>query len=152
MKYREDVRRSLEEIGSKLTFRVISGPTGSGKTLLLRDMMDKGWQCLDLEGLAKHRGSVLGDVEGGQPSQKMFETVLVEAMKGFDIDKPVWVESESHQVGNLHVPPSIFNSMRKAPRFELKVPAEQRVKYTLNTYEETGWLVDRTDDLVYLLT
>ncbi len=64
-----------------------------------------GAQVLDLEQLAAHRGSVLGHLPSEpQPSQKMFETLVLARLRSFDPARPVFVESESKKVGNLRVP------------------------------------------------
>jgi tRNA 2-selenouridine synthase len=54
-----------------LQLQVLCGPTGSAKTRPLHALADQGAQVLDLEGLARHKGSLLGAVPGKpQPSQK----------------------------------------------------------------------------------
>ena len=77
-----------------LQFRIISGPTGSGKTRLLHALAAEGAQVLDLEDLACHRSSVLGHIPGQpQPSQKHFDTLIWQALRSFDPSRPVFVES-----------------------------------------------------------
>ena len=62
-------------------FRVVHGVTGSGKSRLLGALRAAGAQVLDLEDLAAHRGSVLGNLpERPQPSQKMFESLLLQKL------------------------------------------------------------------------
>jgi tRNA 2-selenouridine synthase len=39
----------------------VCGLTGSGKTYILRQLKQRGAQVLDLEGIANHRGSLLGE-------------------------------------------------------------------------------------------
>ena len=58
-------------------------------------------QVLDLEGLARHRGSLLGAMPGGQPSQKGFETALAARLAALDPARPVLAEAESSKVGDL---------------------------------------------------
>ena len=83
--YRRDVLEKLEALPQNLTFRVICGPTGSGKSYLLAALADNGQQVLDLEMLAGHRGSVLGKIPGqSQPSQKWFDSALLEALQKLD--------------------------------------------------------------------
>ena len=50
---------------------------GRPRTALLAEVAALGGQVIDLEGLARHRGSILGDIGGEQPAQKGFETALV---------------------------------------------------------------------------
>ncbi|MBD1926192.1 tRNA 2-selenouridine(34) synthase MnmH [Trichocoleus sp. FACHB-90] len=59
--YRAYVREQLEHLPEKFTYRVLAGMTGSGKTHILRHLAALGVQVLDLEGLANHRGSLLGE-------------------------------------------------------------------------------------------
>jgi len=83
------------------------------QTRLLAALADIGAQTLDLEGLACHRGSVLGAMPGrAQPTQKRFDTLLWQALKGFDPQRPVFIESESRKVGALRVPEALMDHMR----------------------------------------
>ncbi|MEI8326600.1 MAG: tRNA 2-selenouridine(34) synthase MnmH, partial [Betaproteobacteria bacterium] len=94
-------------------YRVVCGPTGSGKTRLLSALTQIGAQVLDLEALACHRASVLGALaDQPQPSQKRFDTLVWDALRGFDAARPVFIESESKKVGNLTVPPDLIAAMR----------------------------------------
>ena len=74
----------------RLQYRVVCGPTGSGKTRLLHALHAAGAQVLDLEALASHRASVLGLIPGHpQPSQKRFEMLVWETLRAFDPARPV---------------------------------------------------------------
>ena len=84
---------------------VLDGNTGTAKTDILHAVARRGGQVLDLEGLAAHRGSVLGAVAGGQPSQKAFETRLASAVAALDRSRPTLVEAESSRIGERMVPP-----------------------------------------------
>ena len=120
----------------RLSWRVICGPTGSGKTRLLHCLRAQGAQVLDLEGLANHRSSVLGIVPGEpQPSQKHFDTLLWDALRNMDPTKPVYVESESRKVGNLAVPESLILAMRASPCYQLELADEERVQLLLEDYD-----------------
>lgn len=112
--FRAAIRAELETLPATLTYRVICGKTGSGKTRLLGALREAGAQALDLEALASHRGSVLGILPGRpQPGQKAFETALWSTLQGFDPRQPVYVESESKKVGNLRVPEALIREMRE---------------------------------------
>uniref|UniRef100_A0A7R9UTZ0 Rhodanese domain-containing protein n=1 Tax=Diacronema lutheri TaxID=2081491 RepID=A0A7R9UTZ0_DIALT len=125
--YRAHVRAALHRLG-KLEYHLISGPTGSAKGKML-DMIDEcGGQTIDLEGLANHKGSILGDnPHSPQPSQKRFESLLAARAATLDPRAVVFVESESNLVGKLHVPPELFSRMRTAPRTSLALPMRARV-------------------------
>jgi len=118
-----------------LQFKVISGPTGSGKTRLLHALAAEGAQVLDLEDLASHRSSVLGHIPGRpQPSQKHFDTLIWQALRSFDPTRPVFVESESRKVGNLAIPESLMHAMRDSPCFELQLSLDERVALLMEDY------------------
>ena len=118
-----------------LQFKVISGPTGSGKTRLLHALAAEGAQVLDLEDLASHRSSVLGHIPGQpQPSQKHFDTLIWQALRSFDPTRPVFVESESRKVGNLSIPESLMLAMRDSPCFELQLSLDERVALLMEDY------------------
>jgi len=118
-----------------LQFKVISGPTGSGKTRLLHALAAEGAQVLDLEDLASHRSSVLGHIPGKpQPSQKRFDTLVWQALRGLDPSRPVFVESESRKVGNLSIPEALMLAMRDSPCFELQLSLDERVALLMEDY------------------
>jgi len=132
--YRRHVVAQLKEIPQKIQFKVISGPTGSGKSKLLEQIENQGGQVLDLEALANHKGSVLGVSAEGQPSQKWFETQIYEKLKRFDTNKPVFVESESRKVGRLHLPDHLLIRMRQSPCIEIQASLEERVDFLIDDY------------------
>ena len=128
----EDIPRRV----APLQFKVISGPTGSGKTRLLYALAAEGAQVLDLEDLACHRSSVLGHIPGQpQPSQKRFDTLVWQALRSFDPTRPVFVESESRKVGNLSIPESLMLAMRDSPCFELQLSLDERVALLMEDYK-----------------
>jgi tRNA 2-selenouridine synthase len=115
--FRALVRADLQAWPARFDFRVLCGRTGSGKTRLLHALADAGAQTLDLEGLAGHRGSVLGGWPGRvQPSQKRFDTLLWHRLSGFDAARPVFVEGESRRIGLLRVPEALIQQLREHGR------------------------------------
>lgn len=133
--YRQQVRSDLEDLPSKFKYNVISGLTGCGKTYLLKKLQEHGEQVLDLEGLAKHKGSVLGQYQDeNQPTQKYWESLLRHKLLFFNQELPVWVESESARIGRLFIPQNLFNEMCKSKRFCIQLPISERVKYILEDY------------------
>jgi tRNA 2-selenouridine synthase len=90
---------------------------------------------LDLEVLAAHRGSVLGDLpDAPQPSQKSFETAIWSTLSSFDSSLPVFVESESKKVGNLRVPEALIERMRQSPCIRLEAGERERVALLREDY------------------
>ena len=134
-RYRNWVRESLAVLPQRFEYRVLCGPTNCGKTRLLQALARQGEQVLDLEGLAKHRGSLLGDLPGEpQPTQKFFDTLLLDALRRFDPARPVWVEAESRKVGRLLVPDELTAAMRRARAIHLVVPMPERVRHCREEY------------------
>ena len=138
--YRRDVLDKLEALPQKFTFRVICGPTGSGKSRLLAALADTGQpdnrhQVLDLEMLAQHRGSVLGNLpEQAQPSQKCFDSVLLQALQKLDPDIPVFVEAESRKIGLITLPPALITAMHAGECLLVETPLTTRVAGLLDDY------------------
>lgn len=127
-RYRQWVRESLEALPPRFTYRVLAGPTGCGKTRLLSALAAQGEQVLDLEALAAHRGSLLGDLPGvPQPTQKSFDSLLLQELRRFDATRPVWIEAESKKIGNLQLPESLFDCMHRSEVIHLDAPMPERV-------------------------
>ncbi|WP_306046104.1 tRNA 2-selenouridine(34) synthase MnmH [Nioella sp. MMSF_3534] len=146
--YRRAVVDALYHKG--LPFRLIrlDGNTGTAKTALLPLLKDRGVQVVDLEGLAGHRGSILGAVTCGQPSQKGFESGLITAFQGLDPARPVVVEAESARIGALRLPPALWHAMIRAPRVEIGAPVPVRAAYLARAYAD---LLADPDELTRLL-
>jgi len=134
-RYRQWVRESLAALPPTLDYRVLAGPTGCGKTRLLSELARQGQQVLDLEALASHRGSLLGDLPGQpQPTQKRFDTLLLQTLRRFAPDRPVWIEAESKKIGRLQIPQSLFEAMHRSPVIELSAPMAERVRLWREDY------------------
>ncbi|WP_395822874.1 tRNA 2-selenouridine(34) synthase MnmH [Collimonas sp.] len=133
--FRRHVNDSLSELPQRFSFKVICGPTGSGKSRLLQVLEQQGAQVLDLEQLAAHRGSVLGNLPTElQPSQKTFESRIWQRLQGFDPQRPVFVESESKKVGNLRVPEMLMGRMRNSPCIAVALARSERVRLLIEDY------------------
>ena len=133
--YRRYVVESLAVLPPKFSFRVIHGVTGSGKSRVLRALQAAGAQVLDLEDLAAHRGSVLGNLpDRPQPSQKMFESMLLNSLFSFDFSKEIYVEGESRKIGQLQIPEALIERMRASEGVLLQTGLETRVALLLDEY------------------
>jgi tRNA 2-selenouridine synthase len=133
--YRRHVVATLSAWPGRLRFHVICGLTGSGKSRLLAALAARGAQVLDLEALARHRGSLLGDLPGDpQPSQKWFESQVLDSLERLDREQPVYVESESRKIGSVQVPESLLAAMRGAPCVEVATPRALRVALLRDEY------------------
>lgn len=150
--FRRAVIADLERLPATLQFQVLCGKTGSGKSRLLAALAAAGAQVLDLEGLANHRGSVLGSVPGSeQPSQRRFETLIWSAVRGFDAAQPIFVESESRTVGRLRVPEALLSAMRAAPCLVVEMPLDARVRLLMQDYAHHVADVDGLCDRLQVL-
>lgn len=116
---------------------VLGGLTGSGKTAILQALQKRGEQIIDLEALAKHRGSAFGGIGlGQQPTQEQFENELAWTLEQLDCSKAVWVEDESRLIGRCYLPQALYQSMLQAPLFYVKRSITERVRYLLIQYEQ----------------
>ena len=114
---------------------VLDGNTGSAKTEILNLLPALGVQVIDLEGLARHRGSLFG-AQGAQPSQKAFEAALALAIAALDPQRPVVIEAESSKVGERRLPPEIWKAMVAAPRVVIAAPLAARAAYLTRAYAD----------------
>jgi tRNA 2-selenouridine synthase len=134
--FRRQVITELDETAKHCSFRVICGMTGSGKTRVLHELKLQGEQVLDLEGLANHRGSVLGgDPLEPQPSQKAFETRLWNALRSIDPARIIYVESESKKVGGVHIPDALMERIRDGKCVEVRASNATRVAWLMREYQ-----------------
>ena len=138
-----------------LSFRVICGPTGSGKTRLLHALAAAGAQVLDLEGLARHRASVLGAIPGvPQPSQKHFETCLWDALRGLAPPRRVWGGGKTTRGASLPVPEPLSAAVRASAWLGVDLSEDERVALLLEDYpffvSDPAYFGQRLDTLVAL--
>jgi tRNA 2-selenouridine synthase len=143
--YRRHVVAELARLPTRCRFVVVCGLTGSGKSRLLAALARAGAQTLDLEGIARHRGSLLGDLPGAaQPSQKWFESQLCAVLGRLDLSRPVFVESESRRIGGVQMPDALLAQMRRGRVLTLVTPLAQRVALLKDEYAhflaEPAWL------------
>jgi len=127
---------------------VLDGNTGSAKTAILQRLAARGAQCIDLEGMARHRGSLFGAMPGGQPSQKLFEGRLAAQLEGLDAARPVIVEADSSRIGDITIPKALWQAICAAPRIRLQVPVDARAAYSAHDYAD---LVADPDRLAEIL-
>lgn len=133
--FRRRVMADLDQLPGPLKWIVIAGPTGSGKSFFLQQLTHAGAQVLDLERLARHRGSVLGGLPSEpQPSQRRFETLIWQTLRQFDPGRPVYVESESRKVGERRIPDALIGAIRSAACVQIALPLAARVQLLRREY------------------
>lgn len=123
---------TIEQTSNTRQFLVIAGPTGCAKTHLLHRLSNG----VDLEGLARHRGSAFGSMLCGQPSQIDFENTLAidflrQQQRPFE---RIILEDESQAIGSLSVPFALYSVMKQAPIALIQESLEKRADTILNDY------------------
>lgn len=135
--WRRMVQHRLYETGPDFRLVLLDGHTGTAKTEILHRLAARGVQTLDLEGLAAHRGSLFGALPGRpQPSQKLFESRLLDALERLDPARPILAEAESAKIGERAVPPLLWKAMQAAPRIGLAAPPQARARYLAAAYAD----------------
>lgn len=133
--YRRHVVATLATLPSDFRYVVVCGLTGSGKSRLLNALMRTDAQVLDLEALAQHRGSLLGDwPDAPQPSQKWFDSQVLAALARFDPARPVFVESESRKIGTVQVAETLLAAMRAGECVRVDTPLPLRIALLKEEY------------------
>lgn len=114
---------------------VLRGLTGSGKTELLRALAGSGEQTIDLESLARHRGSAFGNLaDAVQPSHAAFQAAVRDAMAGLDWQRRVWVEQKGEHIGSAGVPRELLAKMRNGRSIEVTDSIDNRMQRILTDY------------------
>jgi tRNA 2-selenouridine synthase len=154
--YRRQVVARLAVEPARYRFVVLCALTGSGKSQLLGALADAGAQTLDLERIAQHRGSLLGQVPGTiQPSQKKFETGLLAALAALDPRRPVYVEAESRRIGAIQLPDALLARMHEEGQaITVHTPLSHRIALLKSEYghflENPALLLERLRPLIAL--
>ena len=130
--FRKHVLDSFE-IDCKLN--ILGGYTGSGKTEILKQLKTQGEQCIDLEALANHKGSVFGGMgKRIELSTEQFENNLYWEWRKQNFSKAVWIEDESASIGPVNIPSGLYKKMREASIIFLEIPKEKRAEYLVLDY------------------
>jgi tRNA 2-selenouridine synthase len=140
----------LDVFERSFTFFILGGFTGSGKTEEIQKLSQKGYQAIDLEALACHKGSAFGLApDTQQPSTEHFENLLAHSLCQCDPEKPIFLEDESRRIGSCTLPGGIYEKMDKAQLFWLEVDFEKRLERVLTTYGSypVPWLIEQTKKL-----
>lgn len=130
--YRRFVREYFSE---PLDLRIVGGMTGSGKTEILRELKTRGFQVIDLEKIAHHKGSAFGSLgEQRQPTTEQFENDLLFEFLKYDANKTIWLENESQSIGRVFIPPELYEQMKNSKLFNLEIPMKARISRLINEY------------------
>lgn len=130
--YRQHVLQSFEQPAPLI---ILGGMTGSGKTDVLLQISKLRHQIIDLESLAKHKGSSYGAIgQAPQPSTEQFENNLHQQWAQLDFDKPIFIEDESTTIGTVRIPYPLWQQMRQAPVIRMELPKEVRIQRLVKEY------------------
>lgn len=136
MAWRRLVNKALYDTPINHKIILLDGNTGTAKTALLAKLATRGIQTIDLEGLAGHRGSLLGRTVAGQPDQKGFESALAVAFANLDPNRPVIIEAESSKIGRINIPKQVWSAMVAAPRIMISAPISARAAFLETAYAD----------------
>ncbi len=121
-----------------VSYCILGGYTGSGKTPVLHALQEKGEAVLDLEGIAQHKGSAFGGLDRvPQPTQEMFENKIAAQIQHLSQTHPgkkIWVEDESQRIGNLNIPNELVLYFNTQPLVVLQIAFEARLDHITNEY------------------
>ena len=132
--YRAFINDELPKVNKDIKYIVIHGKTGVGKTELLNCLKNKGYNVLNLEDSANHRGSLLGSVGLGKGrSQKQFESLVYESLIKME-GTYVFVEGESKRIGDVIIPQYIYQAMINGIHFLASADLDFRAKVLIKEY------------------
>lgn len=147
--YRRHVQARLYADAPEPSIVLLDGNTGTGKTAILARLAERGVQTIDLECLAAHRGSIFGGLaQAPQPSQKQFESALLDRLEALDPARPIVAEAESSKIGARIIPPLLWRAMRSAPRIELSADPDTRARHLVEAYPDLMEDAARLDALL----
>ena len=130
--YREEALKSYK---TPMVLRIIGGCTGSGKSEVLRALRERGEQILDLENIARHKGSVFGGLMmPPQPNTEQFQNDLYEEILQLDASQRIWVEDESIAIGKIFLPQDFWYQMCSSPLYQLDVEKSVRIERLVAEY------------------
>jgi len=126
--------QELQRAQAAVAFVLVSGRTGSGKTRVIEHLAD----AVDLEGLARHRGSAFGALPGAQASQIDFENALsIELLRlRARGAATVFIEDEGRLIGRIQLPGGLRERMREAPLVVVEASLRERVEVVFEDYVE----------------
>jgi tRNA 2-selenouridine synthase len=142
----------LETFKQPFQFKILGGYTGSGKTEMLKALQHQGEVAVDLEEIARHRGSAFGKMGCEQPTQEMFENTLAQELRGKLAignghlareaeasqstihHSPIWLEDESQRIGDINIPHELWKTIRHSPVYFCDIPFEKRLHRIVEEY------------------
>jgi tRNA 2-selenouridine synthase len=150
--YRRWVLGGLESWRPPVPVFTLFGYTGAGKTETLRALAHLAPTLprprpvvVDLEGLALHRGSLLGGLnQPGERTQKDFDALTWDALRHLDGDYLV-LEGEGNTIGRICLPGTVGDAVRAGRPVQVTADVGQRAARLLAEYAPGGWDADEVD-------
>jgi len=128
--FRNYMVRQLDDFQLKAKVVVLYGLTCTGKTALLQQLPNS----IDLEGLAQHRGSLMGAL-GLQPhKQKKFENLLLKRLRELQDQDYIFIEGESRRIGDVIIPAFLYKAMLKGIKINIHRDIEKRAEAMAEEY------------------
>ncbi|MBW7866995.1 MAG: tRNA 2-selenouridine(34) synthase MnmH [Brumimicrobium sp.] len=138
----------LQQFEKEYPIIVLGGMTGSHKTEILTELKKQGEQTIDLEELAQHLGSSYGTLNKlVQPSQEQFENLLAKELFQLDLNRHIWMEDESRNIGKRTLPEHIFEQIRAHQLILLDIEKEKRIDFLVEEYGslDKEFLIEATE-------
>ncbi len=140
--YKKFRNYALRIFKDPFSFKILGGFTGSGKTEVLKELERRREVIIDLEDIAKHKGSAFGNIGmPQQPTQEMFENLLAVELQNKSVratvppeSNTIWLEDESQRIGLVNLPNDIWKTMRQSPVYFMDIPFEERLKHLVQEY------------------
>lgn len=138
---RSYLQHVINQLPQRSEMIVVSGRTGSNKTKLIQQLALQNF-ALDLEAIAKHRGSAFGGHNSPQPTQAQFENEFaVEFLRLLQKQNclsngnaTLFLEDESRMIGKITQPESLFEQLRASPVLLIEESLEVRVENIFKEY------------------
>jgi tRNA 2-selenouridine synthase len=148
--YRKEVVSLLATWRAPMPVFTLYGHTGAGKSAMMRELVRQAPEIegprpwvVDLEGLALHRGSLLGGLnQPGERTQRDFDSLLWDELRHPQGDY-LLLECEGGKIGRLFVPGTVADAIRTGSPVLVTAPVAARAERIVREYAPEGW--DETD-------
>jgi tRNA 2-selenouridine synthase len=128
---------TYQTVRAKRDLIVLGGKTGVGKTVLLHELNKIGELVIDLEDLAKHKGSTFGGIgQPHQPSIEHFENLLAEELFKIPLSEKIWIENESRRIGKINLADELYANIIQSPLIEIIKSDSERINHIAAEYAD----------------